>query len=115
MNPARRSHDTGRTVARFKHARNRDAVAAIIARYQPLRNDVAESFGKTLSYRLLFGGRERGDDAIHRLRGVDGVHAGKNEVAVFGGVEKNLERLPVADFAHHNHSRRLSAPPAAPS
>src|ERR1700674_1732302 len=85
-----------------------DAVPAIVARYQPLRNDVAESFRESLSHRLLFGGRERGDDALHRLRGVDGVHAGKNEVAVFGGIEKNLERFPVADFADHNHPRRLT-------
>ena len=35
------------------------------------------------------------------------MHAGENEVAVFGGVEKNLERFPVADFADHNHAWRL--------
>src|SRR6202790_4612775 len=84
-----------------------DAVTAIGARYQPLRNDVAESFRETLSRRLLFGGGKRSDDALHCLRGIDRMHTGKNEVAVFSGVEKNLERLPVADSADHNHARRL--------
>jgi len=56
---------------------------------------------------MLFGRRKRGDDALHRLRGIDGVHAGKNDVAVFGGFEKNLKRLVVADFPHHDDAGRL--------
>src|ERR1700704_758483 len=37
----------------FQNFDDGDAVTAIDARYQPLRNDVAESFRETFAYRLL--------------------------------------------------------------
>src|ERR1035441_2515975 len=92
----------------FQNLDHGNTITAIGTRNQSLRNDVAESFRDTFSYRLVFGGSESTHDPLHRLRGIDSVHAGKNEVAVFGGFEKNFERLPVADFANHNHARRLA-------
>src|SRR6202790_1374921 len=101
------SHAFGSVRVGFLDFDDGHAVTAIVARYQPLRNDVAKSFRETFAHRMLFSGRERSDDALHRLRGIDCVHAGKNEVAVFSGVAKNLKRLPVAYFADNNPARRL--------
>lgn len=52
---------------RFQDFHDGDSVAAIGARNQALRDDVAECLGQPLAHRLLFGSSERGNDPFHRF------------------------------------------------
>ena len=52
--------------------------------------------------------REDADDAVNRLRGVDGVQGGEDEVSGFGRFQRHFNRLTVAHLADQDHFRRLT-------
>jgi hypothetical protein len=84
------------------------APGAVGARDQTLRNDKAEGLRETRADDGFFVFRVEADDAVDRLRGVDGVQSGQHEVASFGGFKRDLGRLEVTHLADQDHLWRLT-------
>src|SRR5205085_5892988 len=66
-----------------------DAPAPVGARYQTMRDDVAEGLREARAYDLLLVLRVEAEDAVNRLRGVYGVQSREDEVARLGGFERD--------------------------
>src|SRR5260221_2880698 len=57
--------------------------SAILTRDEPLRNDVAKALGQAVTENVLLGHRENSDDSLHRLRRIDSMQCGEDEVNRF--------------------------------
>src|SRR4029077_8748698 len=80
---------------------------AVAARQQALRNDKPKSLGEAIANGLLIGKRKYAHDALDRLRSIDGVQRGKNQVAGFGRLHRDFDRFTIAHFAHQDNLGRL--------
>ena len=96
-----------RAHGRLQHLDDGHAAAALL-RDQPLRDEVAERRRQPAAHRLLIRHLEGADDALDRLRGVDGVQRREHEVAGLGRGQRDFDRLAIAHFADQDHLRRLA-------
>ncbi len=67
------------------------AAFAVVARDQTLRDDVAEGLREAVADGVLVGERENADDTLDRFRGVGCVQSGEDQVAGFGGFERDFD------------------------
>ncbi len=96
-----------RAHGRLQHLDDRHAAAALF-RDQPLRDEVAERGRQPAAHGLLIRHLEGADDALDRLRSVDGVQRGEHEVAGLGGGQRDFDRLAIAHLTHQDHLGRLA-------
>ena len=91
-----------------QHQLDGDHAFLFDAGYQALADDrgkVLPEVGKNLVAGLL---REEAHDALQRVAGAGGVQRGQAQVAGFGVVQGMLHGVEVANFAKHDHVRRLA-------
>ena len=100
-------HVVARPHRRLEDLQDRPAAAARL-RDQPLRDEVAERARQPRADACLVRRLEGADDAIDGFRGVNGVQRRKDQVAGFGGGQRNLDRLAVAHLADQDHLGRLA-------
>ena len=76
-------------------------------RNEPLADDETQRSRQPFAHDVFLITAEHAEDAVDRPRGAGGVQRAENQMTGFAGVEHNLHRFAVADFADKNDFRRL--------
>src|SRR5439155_11997054 len=86
----------------------RDAAFAADLRDETLRDDADDDGRELVADLLLLVRRERTNDAVDGLAGVQGVERREHQVARLRGMERDRHRLRVAHFTDEDHVRVLA-------